>query len=413
MAIPRAKIGFKYSDIFKFIFGLFLPDFGGKGKKVIQEFERKFALNYDFPPAVVFNKARMALYFLLKNLNLKPGGEVIISAIHVADFVNIFYCAGFKPVVVDINAETYCIDYDDLEKKINHNTVLLFITHLSGLVTDMGKIMEISRNRAIPFVEDCSQAVSSYYQDRKLGTFGVAAIFSLSLLKPVCTFFGGVVISADKGLLEKIRREKEKIASISRFPLMAEGVKHLILKLATQKYIFALLVFSLLRVFSAPLDFLGKYQRHNKSVIFRKELPRSYFAKFTWQQALLGLSQLTTLTAREDKKISNAEFLYSRLVGGRSVKKIKLFEYGKNSFWTFPIYVEDIAECKKYLAKYGVDSTGYLLSVLGDEPAFAHFGFTNPLASKIKKHTLLVPMYSQLTDQELEHMASVINNYYN
>src|SRR3989339_81557 len=110
MAIPRAKIGFKYSDIFKFIFGLFLPDFGGEG---------------------------------------------IISAIHVADFVNIIYCAGFKPVVVDINAETYCIDYDDLEKKINHNTVLLFITHLSGLVTDMGKIMEISRNRAIPFVEDC------------------------------------------------------------------------------------------------------------------------------------------------------------------------------------------------------------------------------------------------------------------
>lgn len=411
MVIPRAKISFKYGDIFKFLFGLFLPASGGRGERITQEFEEKLALNYGLSQAVVFNKARTALYFLLKNLNLKSGGEVIISAIHVADFVNIINCAGFKPVVVDVNAETYCIDYNDLEKKINYNTVLLFITHLSGMVTDMGKIMEISRSRAIPFVEDCSQAVSACYQDKKLGTFGVAAIFSLSLLKPVCTFFGGVVISSDKSLLEKVRREKEKMVVISKLPLIAEAIKHLILKLATEKIIFSLLVFPLLRIFSAPLDFFAKYQRYNKSVVCRKELPPSYFTKFTWQQASLGLNQLASLAVREEKKISNAEFLYSHLAADRSIKKIELFKTGKNTFWTFPIYVEDIADCKKYLAKHGIDSTGYLLSVLGDEPAFAHFGFTNPMASEIKKHTLLVPMYSQLTNKELEHMARAINNY--
>lgn len=411
MVIPRAKIGFKYRDIIKFIFGLFLIASGSRGEKIIQEFEEKYALNFGLPRAVVFNKARMALYFLLKNLNLKSGGEVIISAIHVADFVNIIYSAGFKPVVVDINAETYCIDYDDLEKKINHNTVLMFITHLSGLVTEMDKIMEISRARGIPFIEDCSQAVSSNFQGRKLGTFGVAAIYSLSLLKPVCTFFGGVVISSDKALLEKIRREKDKIVTVAKLPLAAEAIKHLIIKLATGKVIFAVFVFPLLRLFSAPLDFFAKFQRHNKSVIFREELPQSYFTKFTWQQALLGLNQLATLAAREEKKIRNAEFLYSHLADDRDIKKIKLSERGKNSFWTFPIHVDNIADFKKYLAKYGIDSTGYLLSVLGDEPAFVRFGFTNPQASRIKQHTLLVPMYSQLTIKELEHMALTINNY--
>ncbi|MDD4900818.1 MAG: aminotransferase class V-fold PLP-dependent enzyme [Patescibacteria group bacterium] len=411
MAIPRTKIGFKYRDIIKFLFELVLPAAGAQGEKIIQEFEEKYAANFGLPRAVAFSKARMGLYFLLKNLNLKPGGEVIISAIHVADFVNIIYSAGFKPVVVDVSAETYGIDYDDLEKKINHNTVLMFITHLSGLATDMDKIIKISRARGVPFVEDCSQAVSSYYQDRKLGTFGVAAIFSLSLLKPVCTFFGGVVISADKGLLERIRQEKEKIVSVAKLPLAAEAIKHLIIKLATEKIIFALFVFPLLRLFSAPFDFFSQYQRHNKKVVFREELPKGYFVKFIWPQALLGLGQLATLGMRERKKIDNAELLYSRLSNERRVKKAKLLGEGKNSFWTFPLYVEDIADFKKYLAKHGIDSTAYLLSVLGDEPSLARFNFTNPQASRIKKHTLLMPMYAQLTGQEVEHMAAAINKY--
>jgi len=411
MVIPRAKISFKYRDIIECIFRLLLPLSYSRGEKIIQEFENQFALNYEMPPAVVFNKARMALYFLLKNLNLKPGGEVLISAIHIADFVNIIYWAGFKPVVVDVDSETYCIDYNDLEKKINNNSVLVIITHLSGFVTDMSKIEEISKRRDIPFVEDCSQAVSSDYRGRKLGTFGVAAIFSLSLMKPVCTLFGGMVISQNKKLLELLRQEKEKITFVARFPLLAEGAKHLILKLATQKTIFILFVFPFLRIFSAPLDFFARYQRYNKKVIFKEKIPQDYFSKFTWQQAILGLSQLESLAAREEKKISNAEFLYRRLSGGRNIRKIKLLDGARSSFWTFPVYVEDAANFKKYLAKYGIDSSGYLLSVLGDEPAFAGFDFVNPVASDIKKHTLLISMYSQLTTKELEHMISVINSY--
>lgn len=302
MVIPRAKMSFKYRDIIKFMFKLFLPLSYSQEEKIIQDFENQFALNYEMPPAVVFNKARMALYFLLKNLNLKPGGEVLISAIHIADFVNIICWAGFKPVVVDIDRETYCIDYHDLEKKMNNNTVLMLITHLSGFVTDMGKILEISKRKGIPFIEDCSQAVSSYYQGRKLGTFGVAAIFSLSLMKPVCTLFGGAVISRNKKLLELLRQEKEKITFIARFPLFTEAAKNLILKLATQRAVFSMFVFPFLRLSSAPFDFFARYQRYNKKIIFKEKIPQHYFAKFTWQQALLGLSQLESLAAREEKK---------------------------------------------------------------------------------------------------------------
>ncbi len=66
---------------------------------------------------------------------------------------------------------------------------------------------------------------------------------------------------------------------------------------------------------------------------------------------------------------------------------------------------------KNFLARYGVDSTCYLLSVLGDEPEFSNLGFECPQASEIKKRTLLIPMYSNLEKKELEHIYRLINYY--
>lgn len=411
MIIPRAQISIKYKEILGFLFNLFLTSKKNNNENLVEEFERKYAENFNFPHGVAFAKARAALFFLLKNLNLKPGGEVIISAIHVADFVNIIHCAGFKPVVADVNPETYAVDYDDLEKKITGQTVLLFITHLSGFVTDMERIMEISRKYNLPIVEDCSQALNSFYRGKRLGTFGAATIFSLSLLKPVSAFFGGLVISKDEKLLEKMRREKENIKAASKLPLAKEAIKHIVIKIATEKFIFAWAVFPLLRVFSAPFDFLSRYQRYNKTVILRSKLPESYFVKFTWQQAKLGLKQLATFKEREDKKIRNGEYLYSLVKDRDKIRKARLISDSRNSFWTFPLYAENIIDFKKYLARHGIDSTAYLLSVLGDELSFKPFGFINPKASLIKKHTLLAPIYYQLDKKQIEYMADIINKY--
>jgi len=409
--IPRAKISLKYKDIFLFLTRLFIPISQENKKKIIRNFEDKFSLDYKMPRGVVFNKARLAFYFLLKNLNLKPGGEVLISALHVADFINIIRCAGFKPVVIDIDRETYNIDFDDLEKKITEDASLIYITHISGLATDMDKVVDIATRKNVPFIEDCSQSFSSYWKGQRLGTFGEATIFSLSLLKPVSTFFGGMVISKNEELINKLREEEKKLANQPRLPLILETIKHLVFKTATNKFIFSLLVFPLLNLFSKPMDFFSRYQRANKTVTLRDKLPQSFFVKFTWPQALLGIEQLKTVHKKEAEKISNAIYVYDNLKDSKKIKKAKLLENGKNSFWSFPINTSDIIDFKKFLARYGVDSTCYLLSVLGDEPEFARLGFKCPQASEVKKHVLLIPMYSSLTRKELEYITKTINHY--
>lgn len=410
-AIPRTKINLSYNELIKFIIELFIPLAKEKREKLITDFEIKFSKEYNYPSGIIFPKSRMAFYFLLKNMDLRPGGEVLISAIHIADFVNIIHCAGFKPIVVDIDKKTYCIDYDDLERKINSNTVLFLITHLSGLITDMDKIINISKKTGVPFIEDCSQAFSSYYQEKRLGTFGQAAIFSLSLLKPICALFGGMVISKNSQLIQKLRAENKKLNDSSKIPLLIEAIKNLVLKITTQKHIFSFVVFPLLYLTSAPLDFFSKYQRSNKTVELRNSLPNNFFTKFTWQQAQLGLSQIKSVSQRERKKIENALSLYGYLKNDHNVKKVKISKQGINSFWSFPVNVFNLKNFKKFLAKHKIDSSAYLLSVLSDEPEFTNFNLKAPQARWLKKHTLLIPMYPQLTHQEVKHIASVINHY--
>ncbi len=408
--IPRTKINLSYFELIKFIFRLFSSVPKKKENDIVTTFENKFAREYEMPNGVVFNKARMAFYFLLKNLDLKPGGEVLMSALHIADFVNIIRCAGFKPVIVDIDKDTYAVDYNDLEKKINDNSVLFLVTHLSGFATDMDRIREISEETNVPFLEDCSQAFGSSYKGRKLGTFGKAAIFSLSLLKPVCTLFGGMVLSNNKELLEKLRQEKKELGGIDRVPLIIEAIKNFVVKTATLKLVFGFFVFPLLKLFSAPMDFFSRFQRANKTVELRKELPKGFFVNFSSQQALLGLEQLSSVHEREKKKIQNAKHLYE-LIDNNIIHKIKLLDSCYHTFWTFPIGAKDISHFKKYLAKNGIDCTSYLLSVLSDEVEFSGLNLSAPQASRIKKETIIIPVYPSLSQAEVEYLASVINSY--
>lgn len=408
---PRTKINLTYREVFSFILSLFKKPSKNDANGIIKDFEVRYGKMFGYPQAVSFSKARGAFYYLLKNLDLKPKGEVIISAIHVADFVNIIRCAGFKPVVVDLDPNTYCIDYECLEKKINKYTTLIFITHLSGFVPNMDRIVALSQKWKIPIIEDCSQAVSSFYQGKPLGSFGKAAIFSLSMLKPVSTLFGGIVLTKDQVLLEKLRSVQQESSESSKIHLLMEAFKNLIFKIATQNPFFSFFVFPILRLFASTIDFLSRYQRHNKSAFLRKNIPDHFLERLTWQQAKLGLEQLTTVGNREEKRICNGKYYYHNIKGSSLIKKPKILDIDSCSFWLFPLYVHDAFKVKKYLSKHSIDSSGYLLSNLAEEPAFKSLNFKAPNAKKIKENTLFIPLFDTLSQNRINYIVNVINNY--
>ncbi|OFZ53966.1 MAG: hypothetical protein A2428_16330 [Bdellovibrionales bacterium RIFOXYC1_FULL_54_43] len=408
-AIPRINIQFTNGELFGFLFSLLGRARPESAAETIRLFEERFAAVVGHSRGVTFSKARVGFYLLLKNMGLKPGGEVVITALHVADFVNVIRCAGFKPVVVDLSPDTYSIDCEDLKRKIGPQTSLIYLTHYAGFPADMDRVLEIAREAGnIPIIEDCSQAVTTTYKGHPVGSFGSAAIYSLSLIKPVCTLFGGIVLSKDQALLSALRREQEKLAPAPSVPLAAEAVKNLILKMASNRSLFGAFVLPLLRMFAAHFDWLSKYQRSNKTVTLRERLPESYFTRFTWQQAALGLSQLASLKEREEARTRSASYIYEKLSSNGKFKRPRTLAGARNTFWLFPLFVEKPLPAKISLASSGVDSAGYLLSALHQEEAFKNYGFTAPGATRMKQHTLFVPVHGYLKQQELDAIVSSI-----
>ncbi|MBF0542671.1 MAG: DegT/DnrJ/EryC1/StrS aminotransferase family protein [Nitrospirae bacterium] len=399
-------------EIFIFLLNIFKKKSQKNSTAIISEFETSFANRYNYPPALIVSRARIAFYFLLKNMDIKSGGEVLISAIHIADFVNMIHLAGFKPVAVDLKIGTYNIDYEDLERKINKNTVLLLVTHLSGFATDMDRIVEITRRNNIPFIEDCSQAVNTFYKGKRLGTFGKAGIFSLSLLKSVCTLMGGMIITTDLKLLDKLRSNiDQNVSSPSKIPLIMEAVKNIIIITAVTQPIFTLIVFPLLRLNMYREDFFARYQRTNKTVELRRLIPENMMVHYTWQQAVMGLSQLRSLQGREEIRIKNGQYLFDNIISDDKISVPAVVEGSDNTFWLFPIIADNPDRLKRFLLKNGIDSSKFLLVVLSEVNEFSVFSFKCTSGESIKAHTLFIPAHIGVTKKNLDHIIQVLKKY--
>ena len=94
-AIPRIRPTIPLKDILSFIGNMFKGKNIAEQARLAEDFEKAFAARYNLPQGIAVSRARMAFYYLLRNMKLKAGGEVMISGIHVADFINIIRLAGF------------------------------------------------------------------------------------------------------------------------------------------------------------------------------------------------------------------------------------------------------------------------------------------------------------------------------
>src|SRR5271155_4416639 len=142
------------------------------------QFEKDFAKYCGAEQAVGFNSGTSALHVGLLLLNIKPGDEVITTPFtFVATSWAISY-VGAKPVYVDIDDATFNLDPKLLEKAITPRTKAIMPVHLYGHPFDIDPILEISRRRGIPLIEDAAQAHGALYKGQPVGTFGVMSGFS-------------------------------------------------------------------------------------------------------------------------------------------------------------------------------------------------------------------------------------------
>jgi dTDP-4-amino-4,6-dideoxygalactose transaminase len=172
--------------------------------KLIEQYEQRFADVLGAKRAFAFWKGRVALYAILKALDAGAGDEIIVPGYTCVMNVNPIKYLGAKPIYVDIEPTTFNINVDLLKGKITSKTKAIIAQHTYGYPCDMDSIMNIASKNGVPVIEDCCLALGSRYKGRLVGTFGKAAYFSFQWNKPYTTGLGGMAITCDNNLAEKI-----------------------------------------------------------------------------------------------------------------------------------------------------------------------------------------------------------------
>jgi dTDP-4-amino-4,6-dideoxygalactose transaminase len=147
-----------------------------------------------------------ALILSLKALDIKEGDEVITTPFTFFATAEAISIVGAKPVFVDIDPKTYNINPALIEEKINKKTKAVIPVHLYGQCADMDPIIAIARKHGLKVIEDTAQAIGATYKGKKAGSMGDTGALSFFPSKNLGGFGdGGMVVTNDKGLADKIR----------------------------------------------------------------------------------------------------------------------------------------------------------------------------------------------------------------
>lgn len=171
----------------------------------VKEFEEKVANYIGVKYAIAVVNCTCALHLANLSIGLTRGDEVI-----VADYTfpatghSVLYC-GAKPVFCDINSDTYNIDPQQIIRKITKKTKAIIPVHTFGQTADMDPILEIAEQRELSIIEDAACALGAKYKNKFAGTIGDIGCFSFHARKGITTGEGGMVVTNNKKIAEKIR----------------------------------------------------------------------------------------------------------------------------------------------------------------------------------------------------------------
>lgn len=279
-----------------------------------QNFAKFFNAKYAFS----FWKGRVALYAIFKVMGITPGDEIIVPGYTCVMDVNPIKYLGAQPIYVDIEPDTFNINANLLKDKITQNTKAIIAQHTYGYPCDMDAIMNIAEKKGVPVIEDCCLALGSKYREQLVGTFGRVAYFSFQWNKPYTTGLGGIAITNDKELAEKIRLLCEKE--------LRQPSKMEVLLLAAQLAAYRAFVYPRT---TALAQSLFRYLTKKGAVVgssstreFKPVMAPDFFKAMSSIQARSGLKQLKKIEQNITHRKKMAE-LYDQLLEEKGWPKRK------------------------------------------------------------------------------------------
>jgi len=172
----------------------------------VEEFEQAFAEECETTTAFAVSSGTSALHLALLAVGCGAGDEVVLPSLNFVAAANTIVHAGARPVFCDINGpDDLNLDVDDLERAITPATRAIVLLHYGGHPCELDRVLELAERHQIAVIEDAAHAVGARWRGRACGSFGAVGCFSFFSNKNLPTAEGGMVVTSDQALAEKIR----------------------------------------------------------------------------------------------------------------------------------------------------------------------------------------------------------------
>ncbi|MDR2766225.1 MAG: DegT/DnrJ/EryC1/StrS family aminotransferase [Holosporaceae bacterium] len=191
------------SHVFSRFLGCWHEDFFGGPQ--VRSLEEEWAKFFGVRHAVAVNSATSALYCAVGAIGTEPFDEIIVSPYTMSASATAPLIYNAIPVFADVEADCFCLDVASVEEKITDRTRAIIVVDIFGQPYDSDGINELARKHNLKVIEDCAQAPYARYGDKFAGTLGDIGIFSLNYHKHIHCGEGGIIVTDDAELANKLR----------------------------------------------------------------------------------------------------------------------------------------------------------------------------------------------------------------
>ena len=185
--------------------------------KFISEFEERFSHYCGAKCGVACSSGTAAIHLALAALGIGPGDEVIVPCFTLIACANMVILSGAKPVFVDADPKTWCLNPDAILLKLTPRTKAILAVHMYGHPCDMDRIMNLARQNGLVVIEDGAEAHGAEYKGRKVGGIGDAGCFSFYGNKMITTGEGGMVVTSRPDIAQRLRLLRNQAFEEPRF----------------------------------------------------------------------------------------------------------------------------------------------------------------------------------------------------
>jgi dTDP-3-amino-3,4,6-trideoxy-alpha-D-glucose transaminase len=329
----------------------------------VEEFEVAFAQFVGVTHGVAVSSGLDALRLSLQALGISEGDEVIIPVNTFIASALAVSAVGAKPILVDCDPNTYNINPELIEPALTGRTRAIMPVHLTGQAADMNAVLDVAKRRQLYVIEDAAQAHGTFYNGRACGSLGTAGGFSFYPGKNLGAYGdGGMVTTNNPELAAKLRR---------------------------------------LRHYGQET----KYHHHEKGLNARLD---------TLQAAVLNI-KLKNLRNWNEARAKHAQRYRQLLAGVGDIRFQQQASFSSHIYHLFIIETDRRNELQKHLSGAGIHTNIHYPIPIHLQKAYKDLGYKEgdfPRAERAAKRMLSLPMFSELTNAQIERVTESIKEFF-